>query len=62
MNSETMALIELARINSLIADKNKEIAIANRELSLGHWLSDHATACEEINKCIEYHFERISKL
>ncbi len=60
--SETYIQIELARINSLIASKQIESAIANRELGLGGWLSDHAEACRLIDKEIEFHFERIQKL
>jgi len=59
MMPETFIQIELARINSLVADKQMEVAKANRELSLGGWLHDHAAACLEIDRAIEHHFVAI---
>jgi len=36
-------------IKSLIADKEFVTAVANRELSMGGWLSDHSGAISELN-------------
>jgi len=44
----------LLQIESLIADKHLEVALANRELSLGGWQSNHHAQCVEIDKQIDY--------
>jgi len=49
--------LALLKIRSLIADKEFEIALANRELQLGGWISDHQRS---IN-CIEFEIEELIK-
>lgn len=44
MKNDPTIEIRLLRIRSLVADKEMEVATANRELALGGWLSDHQGA------------------
>ncbi len=48
----------LLKIRSLIADKEFEIALANRELQLGGWITDHQ---HSIN-CIEFEIEKLFQI
>ena len=44
----------LLEIKSLILDKEMEICTANRELSLGIWLSNHELSIRKINEEIKF--------
>jgi len=62
MSNELLIKIKLLQIESLIADKNYEIAIANRELSNGDWLYDHNSAIRDISDKIDLIIEEINAL
>ena len=53
MNNNTTIQLWLLKIRSLIADKEMQVATANREMSLGGWLSDHNAAIAAIDLEIE---------
>lgn len=53
MKNDSRIEILLLRIRSLVADKEMEIATANRELALGGWLSDHQGSMLAMNVEIE---------
>ena len=61
MNNDPTIQIWLLRIRSLIADKEMEVAKANRENSMGGWLSDHEGAVRAIDSEIECYAEQITK-
>ena len=61
MNNDPTIELWLLRIRSLIADKEMEVAKANRENSMGGWLSDHEAAARAIDAEIEHYAGQIAK-
>ena len=61
MNLDPTTQLRLLRIQSLIADKNLEVALANRETALDGWLSDHKANCAQLDREIEFIKEEIVK-
>jgi hypothetical protein len=61
MKNDPTIEIWLLRIRSLVADKEMEVATANRELALGGWLSDHQGAIRAIDAEIEHIATQVAK-
>ena len=61
MKSDQAIQLWILGIRSLIADKEMEVAKANRETSMGGWLSDHDAAARAIDAEIEFYTEQIKK-
>lgn len=59
-NEEKRELTRL-RIRSLIADKELNVAEANRELAIGGWLSDHYAHNTAINQEIDRLFQALEQ-
>jgi hypothetical protein len=51
--------IILLKIRNLIADKEMEVAIANKEMDLGNWLCDHALIVRELDNEIQQLFKEL---
>lgn len=58
MDSEMIKL----KIRNLLADKEFETALANRELNMGDWLSDHKTAYWWIDAEIQKLWKELAKM
>lgn len=62
MTINQQADLRLLQVRSLIANKEMEIATANRELSLGgNWLSDHQLAINQLDAEIEHIKEQMHR-
>ena len=61
MNNDPTVELWFLTIRSLIADKEMEIAIANKETASGGWLSDHCAAIAAINSDIEHYMNAVRK-
>lgn len=61
MNNNQTIELWLLIIRSLVANKEMEVAKANRENSMGGWLSDHEAAARAIDTEIERYVGQIAK-
>lgn len=53
MTFDQRTTLRLLQIRSLIVNKEMQVATANRELSLGHWLQDHQLVINQLDAEIE---------
>jgi len=61
MTLDQQSALRLLQIRSLIANKEMQVATANRELALGEWLQDHQLVINQLDAEIEHITEQLRR-
>ena len=61
MTIDQQSALRLLQIRSLVANKEMQVATANRELALGGWIQDHQLVINQLDAEIEHITEQLRR-